>query len=130
VVVTRIAPHHFHDIRAAVAEMARVTRDKLVVCDNLFGDEASEEAERLRDPTHVRNYSQAEWRVFLETAGLEIDAEERLDQWQPWRPWLERVECTGDDARRVVELLGDRVRGELRSNPKLVIRGRKKEASA
>jgi SAM-dependent methyltransferase len=130
VVVTRIAPHHFRDIRTAVAEMSRVTRDKLVVCDNLFCDESSEQAERLRDPTHVRNYSQAEWRVFLEAAGLEVDAEQRLEQWQPWRPWLERVDCTGEEAARVIELLGDRVRGDLRSNPKLVIRGRKREASA
>ena len=50
-VVTRIAPHHFEDIALAVAEMARVTREQLIVEDTLYVSEAVEEAERLRDPT-------------------------------------------------------------------------------
>jgi SAM-dependent methyltransferase len=125
VVVSRIAPHHFHDVRAAVGEMARVARDRVVVEDNLFYDESSEEADRLRDPTHVRNYSQAEWRVFLESEGLRVDFEQRLDLRQEWRPWLERVGCEGEDAERVLRLLGDRVQGDTLEIAKLVIRGRK-----
>src|SRR5207244_13298893 len=54
VVTCRIAAHHFQDIRKAVAEMARVTQKLVVIEDNVFLDEQVEEAERLRDPTHVR----------------------------------------------------------------------------
>ena len=36
--------------------MARVARDRVVICDNTFVSESSEEADRLRDPSHVRNY--------------------------------------------------------------------------
>ncbi|MBA2383801.1 MAG: class I SAM-dependent methyltransferase, partial [Actinobacteria bacterium] len=56
-VVTRIAPHHFDDVAAAVAELARVSGDLVLVEDTLYVSEQVEEAEKLRDPTHVRSYS-------------------------------------------------------------------------
>ena len=59
VVVTRIAPHHFDDVAAAMREMARVARKLVIVEDTLFESEAVEQAERLRDPTHVRSYTEA-----------------------------------------------------------------------
>jgi len=124
VVACRIAAHHFADVNAAIREMARVARDRVVIEDNLFFDESSEEAERLRDPSHVRCYSEAEWEVMLDAAGLRVDAIERFDRRVPLQPWLDRVRCTGDDAVRVVELLGRRVDGETVEMSSLVIRGR------
>ncbi|HEY2940622.1 MAG TPA: class I SAM-dependent methyltransferase, partial [Gaiellaceae bacterium] len=58
VVVSRIAPHHFADVRGAVAEMERVSNRLVVIEDTLYSSEQHEEAERLRDPTHVRNYTE------------------------------------------------------------------------
>ena len=124
VVACRIAAHHFADVNAAIREMARVAGDKVVIEDNVFFDESSEEAERLRDPSHVRCYSEAEWEVMLEAAGVRVDAIERFDRRVPLQPWLDRVRCTGDDAVRVVELLGRRVDGETVEMSSLVIRGR------
>src|SRR4029079_7287745 len=72
VVACRIAAHHFTDVAAAMREMARVTRRLVVVEDTLYVDERVEEAERLRDPTHVRSYSEPEWAGFMEAAGLEV----------------------------------------------------------
>jgi len=125
VVACRIAAHHFADVNAAVREMARVARDKFVLEDNVFFDESSEEAERLRDPSHVRCYSQPEWEVMLEAAGLRVDAKQRFDRRVPLQPWLDRVGCTGADAARVVELLGRRIEGGTLQMSSLVIRGRK-----
>jgi SAM-dependent methyltransferase len=125
VVACRIAAHHFTDVNAAVREMARVASDKVVIEDNVFFDESSEEAERLRDPSHVRCYSQPEWEVMLEAAGLRVDAIQRFDRRVPLQPWLDRVRCTGDDAIRVVELLGPRVEDDTVEMSSLVIRGRK-----
>ena len=82
-VVTRIAPHHFDDVPAAVAEMARVSSDLVVVEDTLYVSEQVEEAEQLRDPTHVRAYSENEWRAFLETASLEIEQVESFEKRHP-----------------------------------------------
>src|SRR5262245_3716840 len=70
--VTRVAAHHFADVGAAVRELARVARRRVVVVDNLFMGEDAEEAERIRDPSHVRNYSGEEWRAFFARAGLTI----------------------------------------------------------
>jgi SAM-dependent methyltransferase len=125
VVACRIAAHHFADVRAAVHEMARVAKQRVVVCDNTFVSEASEEADRLRDSTHVRNYSAAEWRVFFAEAGLEVSAERELERWADVESWLERAGCSGDDAERVGQLLGDQIVDGKKRLPTIVIRGEK-----
>ena len=73
VVVCRVAAHHFDDVPKAVSEMARVSRDRVIVVDNLFLDDDAEQADRLRDPSHVKNWSEGEWRGFLASAGLRVD---------------------------------------------------------
>jgi SAM-dependent methyltransferase len=123
VVACRIAPHHFADVRAAVREMARVARGHVVIEDNLFFDEQSEQAERLRDPSHVRCYSAPEWRSFFELAGLEVADEQRFDRRVPLGGWLDRVGCDGDDAARVRELMVHRIDGDTISMASLVIKG-------
>jgi len=109
--VTRVAAHHFADVGAAVRELARVARRRVVVVDNLFMGEDAEEAEKIRDPSHVRNYSEEEWRAFFARAGLTIVEVQTFDFPIELEPWLERTECVGEDAARVRELLADRIRG-------------------
>ena len=114
VVACRIAPHHFEDVRAAVREMARVTRDRVVVEDNVFVGHAVEAAERLRDPTHVRCYTEEEWRAFFGEAGLRVEDERAYDRRADVEDWLARVETPTDDAAHVRDLLADRIQnGEL-----------------
>jgi SAM-dependent methyltransferase len=124
-VACRLAAHHFADVAAAVKEMARVSRGRVVICDNTFVSESSEEADRLRDPSHVRNYGVAEWESFLELAGLRVAAERHFSRPLEIEPWLARVGCTGADAARVRELLGDRVADGWMPLPTLVIKGTK-----
>ena len=123
VVACRIAAHHFHDVVAAVKEMARVAKHRVIVCDNTFVSESSEEADRLRDPSHVRNYSAPEWHSFFELAGLTVEDERHFSRATDFEPWLERVGCTGDDAVRVRELLGDRVVAGKLTLPTVVLKG-------
>jgi SAM-dependent methyltransferase len=122
-VACRLAAHHFADVIAAVKEMARVSRSSVVICDNTFVSESSEEADRVRDPSHVRNYAVAEWESFFELAGLRIAEQHHFNRPLEVEPWLERVGCTGDDAARVRELLGDRVQDGWMPLPTLVIKG-------
>ncbi|MCP9487312.1 MAG: class I SAM-dependent methyltransferase [Gaiellaceae bacterium MAG52_C11] len=124
-VVTRIAPHHFADIALAVAEMARVAREQLIVEDTLYVSEAVEEAERLRDPTHVSSYSEYEWRSFLEAAGLRIEAVELHEKRHPLEEWLARTETNEQDAARVRELLAGRIEGDEYVDRKILLRARK-----
>jgi SAM-dependent methyltransferase len=124
-VVCRIAAHHFHDVLAAVKEMARVARHRVVICDNTFVSESSEEADRLRDPSHVRNYSAPEWHSFFELAGLRVVDERHFNRDTDFQAWLDRVECAGDEAARVRELLGDRVVDGRLTLPTVVLKGAK-----
>jgi SAM-dependent methyltransferase len=124
-VACRLAAHHFADVVAAVKEMARVARDRVVICDNTFVSEASEEADRVRDPRHVRNYAVAEWESFFELAGLRIAEEKPFTRPLDIESWLARVDCTGEDAGRVRELLGDRVVDGSMPLPTLVMKGTK-----
>ena len=127
VVTCRIAAHHFPDVLAALREMARVARKRVVVCDNTFVSEASEEADRVRDPSHVRNHSQAEWESFFELAGLEIVEEAFMERRAEVQPWLDRVQTPLEDQARVRELLGDRVQDGWMPLPTVVLAGEKRE---
>ena len=122
-VACRLAAHHFADVLAAVKEMARVSKDRVVICDNTFVSESSEEADRVRDPSHVRNYSLAEWESFFELAGLRIVESSHFTRPLEIEPWLARVDCTGADAERVRELLGDRIADGSMPLPTLVVKG-------
>jgi SAM-dependent methyltransferase len=122
-VACRIAAHHFPDALAAVKEMARVARHRVVICDNVFVSETSEVADRLRDPSHVRNYGVAEWHSFFELAGLEIAAEEYMVRDTDLEDWLARTETPEVDRVQVRELLGDRVRDGRLDLPTVVLKG-------
>ncbi len=129
VVVSRIAPHHFQDIRRAVAELARVSNRLVVIEDTLYSSEAHEEAERLRDPTHVRNYTEEEWRDFLADSGLEPELLEVVEKRHPLESWLERTGCKGSEADRVRALLADRMTddGQVWVDTKILFRARKSQ---
>jgi SAM-dependent methyltransferase len=107
--VTRVAAHHFADVAEATRELARVSSRRVIVVDNLAMGADSEQAERIRDPSHVRNYGEAEWRGFLSGAGLVVEDVRRFDFPIELEPWLERTACTGEDAERVRELMAPHI---------------------
>jgi ubiquinone/menaquinone biosynthesis C-methylase UbiE len=125
VVACRVAAHHFEDVEKALVEMARVSRDRVIVVDNLFLDERAEEADRVRDPSHVRNYTEKEWRELFESAGLRIEEVRRLPKQIEVEPWLERAGTPEADADRVRELLGDRIEDGWITLDRIAILGRK-----
>jgi len=124
-VACRVAAHHFADVLQAVKEMARVAKRRVVICDNTFVSESSEEADRVRDPSHVRNYGVAEWHSFFELAGLQVAAEEFMQRPLEIQPWLDRAQTPPQDQPRVRELLGDRIKDGWMDLPTLVIKGTK-----
>ena len=126
VVACRIAAHHFPDALAAVKEMARVARDRVVIEDNTFTSESAEEADRLRDPSHIRNYSVAEWHSFVELAGLEIADEVTMVRDTDFADWLDRTETPEADRARVAELLDGRVHDGRLDLPTVVLKGVKR----
>jgi SAM-dependent methyltransferase len=127
VVTCRIAAHHFPDVAAAVTEMARVSNRLLVVEDNLFRGEHVEEAERLRDPTHFRCYSEHEWKELVTAAGFEVEQVQHFDRRQSVDAWLERVDTPADEAARIRELLSDRIDDGMLVLESIVLKARRSQ---
>jgi Methyltransferase domain len=127
VVTCRIAAHHFQDVRKAVGEMARIAARLVVIEDNVFIDEVVEEAERLRDPTHVRCYSGDEWKELLTEAGLEVEQVEHFERNPVVDDWLARVETPPEDAARVRELLADHIGDGVLRLRSVVIKARQSQ---
>jgi len=127
VVTCRIAAHHFADIRAAVAEMARVSNRLLVIEDNVFRGEDVEEAEKLRDPTHVRCYSEDDWKELVTDAGFEVEQVEHFPRRQSVDAWLARVDTPPGDAARIRELLADHIEDGQLNFASIVLKARRSQ---
>jgi ubiquinone/menaquinone biosynthesis C-methylase UbiE len=127
IVVSRIAPHHFGDIRGAVAEMARVSNRLVVIEDTLYLSEEQEQAEKLRDPTHVRSYTELEWKHHLEAAGLVVEKIAFFEKVHALDEWLARTGCEGEEAERVTDLLAPQLVDDGRAwkDTKILLRATK-----
>ena len=128
VVACRIAAHHFEDIGKAVTEMTRVSRRLLVIEDNVFRGEHVEEAERLRDPTHVRCYSEEEWRELVTGAGFEVEQVEYFPRRQSFDAWLARVDTSADDAARIRQLLAAEIEDGMLGFRSIVLQARRSQS--
>lgn len=116
IVTVRQAPHHFADVPAAVREMARVAKPgaRVIVIDSMSPEDDSLEhqwnhIEKLRDPSHVRNYRPSEWRSVVAAAGLKIVSEETSSATENGRPmdfaaWIRRINTPPGAAAEVTRL--------------------------
>ncbi len=129
VVVSRIAAHHFQDVRGAIDEMARVSNRLVVVEDTLFRSDRQELAEKLRDSTHVRSYTEDEWKELLTEVGLEVEQLEQFEKVHVLAEWLARTGCEGAEAERVTSLLRPVLTpdGKAWRDVKILIKARKSQ---
>jgi hypothetical protein len=122
--VTRVAAHHFSDVAAATRELGRVAGKRVVVVDNLHGGDDAECAEKLRDPSHVRNYGEQEWRDFFAAAGIGVEEVRVFSYPIELEPWLERTACEGKEAAEVRRLLADRIADGNVTFERIALRGK------
>jgi ubiquinone/menaquinone biosynthesis C-methylase UbiE len=111
-VTCRLAAHHFGDVPKAFSEIARVLKSggRFVLSDNYAPEDAAldrwiNELEAIRDPSHVREHTIAQWRSLLERAGFRVTAEERSTTVLDTEPWLARSRTPQDAADRVREMV-------------------------
>jgi ubiquinone/menaquinone biosynthesis C-methylase UbiE len=79
-VLTRYSAHHWPNLGTALRECARVLKPqgRLIISDVIAPEEAARDTflqavELLRDPSHVRDHSVAQWRALLNEAGFKAD---------------------------------------------------------
>lgn len=97
IVTSRLAAHHFDDVPRAMREVARVLRpaglfifvDTTAPVDGEAAD-WQDEAERLRDATHQRIYTKAEWIAFVLAAGFHVERTEVVRKAHDFEPWVQR----------------------------------------
>lgn len=121
-VTCRLAAHHFADPAAFVAQSWRVLKPGGVfaLVDNVSPDEEETARvynayEKLRDPSHGRCLSLAEWSALLMSTGFIDIVAERMDQDIAFNPWAERMRCDAPTIARLKTMLGDpRLKAYLR----------------
>lgn len=111
-VLTRFSAHHWRDLGAALAEMRRVLAPGglAVVMDTVSPEMPEADAfldrlERLRDPSHVRDYSVPEWRDALLAAGFRPATTTRGRLRIAFAPWLERMATPPDAIAAIREMM-------------------------
>ncbi|MFN2137608.1 MAG: class I SAM-dependent methyltransferase [Candidatus Promineifilaceae bacterium] len=95
-VTCRIAAHHFPDPTAFVGESARVLRSggKFALVDNVVPEGAVgayiNAFEKLRDPSHIRCLTVAEWTTIASDAGLNLQHLETISKRLDFSQWAGR----------------------------------------
>lgn len=100
-VCTRYSAHHWFDLPGALGEMRRVVKpDGFMLVIDLLGEDVAlvdthlQSIELLRDTSHVRDRTGAEWGSLLQHAGFERI---ELRSWPTrleFTPWIQRMRTT------------------------------------
>jgi ubiquinone/menaquinone biosynthesis C-methylase UbiE len=99
IVVTRFSAHHWYDAQAGLHEARRVLAPggtaafiDVVSPGTVALDTFLQTVELLRDPSHVRDYSAAEWRAMLDAAGFTITRATERRLRMEFASWIARMQ--------------------------------------
>ena len=97
-VATRFSAHHWRDLGAGLAQAHRVAQPgaPAIFIDAIspgkpLQDSHLQAIELLRDPSHVRDYTIAEWTAAVERAGFDVEAITRGRIRIDFASWIQRM---------------------------------------
>ncbi|MGE0714485.1 MAG: class I SAM-dependent methyltransferase [Alphaproteobacteria bacterium] len=118
-VLTRYSAHHWSDVPAGLAEARRVVRpDGIAIVIDTIGppspllDSHLQAIELLRDPSHVRDYSLAEWQRMLADAGFRPRVLSQRRSMLDFAVWIKRMD-TPETHVRAIRSLQDGAAAEI-----------------
>ena len=110
-VISRYSAHHWRNLNSAMSEIARVLKPGGQVCliDVLGGPEPLldthlQAVELLRDPSHVRNYTEREWMRFFERHALSAEVALRWRLPIEFSSWITRIGTAAPRVSAIQEL--------------------------
>lgn len=128
IAATRYSAHHWRDIAAGLRQMARTLKPgglglfaDVITPGQALLDTWLQSVELLRDPSHVRNASLAEWHSLLADAGLRVEEAHTFRLRLDFAAWIARMRtpaphvvairslqaCAGREVRDYFEFGGD-----------------------
>lgn len=117
IVISRLAFHHFPNPKRCFSEMARVlkTGGKLIVIDMEAAEEAlrntEDEIETLRDSSHMRNLSRAEFTEMFQDNHLTLTAIDCTEIPVSLSAWLALTNTSAKISADVLKRLTDEIKG-------------------
>jgi ubiquinone/menaquinone biosynthesis C-methylase UbiE len=120
-VSSRLCAHHYADPARATEQAARVLRPggRYLLVDTLADEDPAQDTfinalELLRDPSHVRNHTRAQWQAWFERAGLRFELVAVFPLRIEFEPWLERI-GTSPQARAMLATMLHNAPSEIRA---------------
>ena len=102
-VICRYTGHHFHNPARVLQEVTRVltAAGRFLIVDNTSPDDPIADrwintVEVLRDPSHVREWSQSEWQGYFHAAGLSFAVKHTWLKMLEFDDWVARQQTPPD----------------------------------
>jgi len=111
IVTCRIAPHHFPHPDRFVREVARVLTPggRFILIDSTVPDGDAgvfvNRIEKLRDPSHVRSLTIAEWQTLLTDNGFDIATVETFPKRHDFADWTSRSRMAEADREALANIV-------------------------
>lgn len=117
IVISRLAFHHFTNIQKPFEEMVRVLKPggKLVIIDMESTEESlrkiEDEIETMRDPSHVKNLSEAEMINLFKENSISIEKQEKTRISVSLDAWLELTKTPINTRKDIIDYMREEISG-------------------
>ena len=110
VVTCRFAAHHFTDVKNFLSETKRVLKPKgkLILADIIAPSSKQmgnfvNEINKLRDHTHVKEFSESEWESMFLQYGFTVLSKHENPLKHDLKDWFNRAKTSDEDQRKILD---------------------------